>query len=145
MTATDTILDAYQVFADKAAPYLHIKDEEHYEEALSLIETLMEQAGDDATDPLNGLIELLSHAVADYEDQQESLTAFEIEAESVPPDVAMLRLLMEQHRLGTADFPEIGDKSLLSRIVRGERNLTKKHIEKLAERFGIGAGLFFRG
>ena len=104
----------------------------------------MEQALDDLDDPVNGLIELLTHAVAKYEDEQESLQAFHHQARSVPADVAMLRLLMEQHHLGTADFPEIGDKSLISRIARGERNLTKQHIEKLADRFGIPPGSFFQ-
>lgn len=141
--ATNSILTSYQAFADEAAPYLHIKDEAHYEDAMVLIETLLEQAQDDPNDPLNGLIELLSHAIGTYEDKLEPLVEFEARAQSIPADVAMFRLLIEQHHLGTADFPEIGDKSLISRIVRGERNLTKQHIEKLAARFHISPALFF--
>ena len=57
--------------------------------------------------------------------------------------MAMLRVLMKQHGLGVADFPEIGDKSLVSRILSGSRNLTKQHIQKLAARFGVSANLFF--
>ena len=57
----------------------------------------------------------------------------------------LLRLLMAQHDLGVADFPEIGDKSLVSRILSGSRNLTKQHIQRLAARFSISAGMFFEG
>ena len=55
----------------------------------------------------------------------------------------MLRLLMEQHELKGTDFPEIGDKTLISKILNGSRSLTKDHITKLAERFGISPALFF--
>ena len=60
-----------------------------------------------------------------------------------PADLAMLCLLMDQHDLGTADLPEIGSKSMVSRVLSGERNLSKKHIQALSERFDINPGLFF--
>ena len=55
----------------------------------------------------------------------------------------MLRLLMDQYDLGVADLPEIGSKSMVSRVLSGERSLNKKHIKALSERFGIDPGLFF--
>ena len=69
--------------------------------------------------------------------------AFEAAAENTPADIAMLRLLMEQHELKGTDFPEIGDKTLISKILNGSRSLTKDHITKLAERFDISPALFF--
>ena len=60
-----------------------------------------------------------------------------------PADLAVLRLLMDQHGLGTADLPEIGSKSMVSRVLSGERSLSKKHIQALSKRFGINPGLFF--
>ena len=134
---------AFHDFAEVAAPYLHITDEVHYEEALALIEELLEEAKDSADDPLNGVIEILAHAIANYENQVDELAVFAARANDGPADVAMLRLLMAQHNLGVADFPEIGDKSLVSRILSGTRNLTKQHIQKLADRFNISAGMFF--
>jgi HTH-type transcriptional regulator/antitoxin HigA len=41
------------------------------------------------------------------------------------------------------DFPEIGSKSMVSRVLSGQRNLTKKHIEALCQRFHISPVLFF--
>ncbi len=71
---------AYQHFAEVAAPYLHLKDAAHYEEALALIETLMAEAGDSPEDPLNGLIDLLAQAITEYENKIDELAAFEAEA-----------------------------------------------------------------
>lgn len=135
--------DACHSFALIAAPYLQIADEKHYEEALGLVEDLLHEAEDSLSDPLNAVIEMLSHAIAAYEQQDEELEAFETRAMDQPADLATLRLLMEQHGLGTADLPEIGSKSMVSRVLSGERNLSKKHIHALSERFGINPGLFF--
>lgn len=141
---SDTALKtAFQDFAAIAAPYLHITDEAHYEEALALVESLMEDARDSDDDPLNCVISLVAQAIGRYERDIEALDAFQQQTDEIPVDVAMLRLLMKQQGLGVADFPEIGDKSLVSRILSGSRNLTKQHIQKLAVRFGVSESLFF--
>ena len=108
--------EACHRFADAAAPFCHIADAEHYEMSLQLVEILLEEADDTPGDPLH--------------------------VES-PPDLAMLRLLMDQLGLGTADVPEIGSKSMVSRVLSGERSLSKKHIKALSQRFGIDPGMFF--
>jgi HTH-type transcriptional regulator/antitoxin HigA len=130
-------------FADAAAPYLRITDDRHYEEALELIESLLEEAEDSVDDPINAIIELLSRSIERYESQDRDLTAFERRSMGRPGDLAMLRLLMDQHGLGTADLPEIGSKSMVSRVLSGKRKLTKKHIEALCKRFRIDPALFF--
>lgn len=130
-------------FAQTAAPYLHIKDTDHYEETLALIEDLLEEAEDSLDDPINAVIEMLSHAIETYENSNKEFVDLETRAMQQPADLAMLRLLMEQHQLGTADLPEIGSKSMVSRVLSGERSLNKNHIKALSERFGIDAGLFF--
>lgn len=135
--------DACHSFAQAAAPYFHIADDMHYEEALELVETLLEEAEDSPDDPLNAVIEMLGHAIETYENEREDLMAFETRAMDLPADRAMLRLLMDQHGLGTADLPEIGSKSMVSRVLSGKRSLSKKHIQALAERFDINPGLFF--
>lgn len=133
----------FQDFAQTASPYLHITDAAHYEEALALVAALMEDAQDSEDDPLNRVIDLVAQAIGRYERDIESMAVFEANADALPTDVAMLRVLMRQHGLGVADFPEIGDKSLVSRILSGSRNLTKRHIQKLSKRFGVGAGMFY--
>lgn len=135
--------EACHSFAQAAAPYIPIRDDAHYEEALVLIETLLEEAEDSPADPLNAVIELLGRAIETYESRNEELATFEQRAMTQPADLAMLRLLMAQHQLGTADLPEIGSKSMVSRVLSGERGLNKKHIMALSQRFQIEPGLFF--
>jgi HTH-type transcriptional regulator/antitoxin HigA len=130
-------------FADVMASYCHITDPAHYEQALELIEGLIEEAEDSKDDPLNAVISMLSAAIAEYEGKDREMLEFEIEASAGPADLAMLRLLMDQHGLGMADLPEIGSKSMVSRVLSGERSLSKKHIQGLSKRFGIAPGLFF--
>ncbi|MCG5497516.1 helix-turn-helix domain-containing protein [Ectothiorhodospira variabilis] len=135
--------DACHSFAKAAAPYLPIRDDAHYEEALALVESLLKEAEDSPSDPLNAVIDLLTHAIQTYEDQDAELVAFEQRALEQPADLAMLRLLMAQHQLGIADLPEIGSKSMVSRVLSGERSLNKNHIKALSRRFDIDPGLFF--
>ena len=139
----DKVKDACHSFAQAAAPYFHITDDGYYERALELVENLLEEAEDSPDDPLNAVFEMLSHAIGVYENKDKDLAAFEKRAMVQPADLAMLRLLMDQHRLGTADVPEIGSKSMVSRVLSGERSLSKKHIQALSERFGVDPGLFF--
>ncbi len=133
---------ACDAFAKEAEPYLHIKDEAHYEEALQAIETLMEQAEDSLEDPRNSIITMLSAAIEEYENEDPELAEWGHLVEDVPQDLAVLRVLMDQHGLGTADLPEIGSKSMVSRVLSGQRELTKKHILALSDRFGIRPGVF---
>ncbi|TVP55649.1 MAG: transcriptional regulator [Halomonadaceae bacterium] len=135
--------EACHSFAQAAAPYIPLKDDAHYEEALELIESLLEEAEDSPDDPINAVIDLLGRAIEAYENRDEELAAFEECAMKQPADLAMLRLLMAQHQLGTADLPEIGSKSMVSRVLSGERSLNKNHIKALSERFHVKAGLFF--
>jgi len=130
-------------FAQVAAPYLHIKDASHYEESLVLIESLLEEVADSADDPMNAVIDMLAHSIEDYENKDKELADFEARVMEQPADLAMMRLIMDQHNLGTADLPEVGSKSMVSRVLSGERNLNKNHIKALSDRFGIDPGLFF--
>jgi len=140
---TITLKNACHDFAEAAAPYLHIKDVKHYEETLLLIESLLQETEDSLDDPMNAVIELLSHSIEAYESKDNALAAFEARAMGQPADLVILRVLMDQHDLGTADLPEIGSKSMVSRVLSGERSLNKKHIQALSTRFNIDPGLFF--
>ncbi|EHF5014944.1 helix-turn-helix domain-containing protein, partial [Enterobacter hormaechei] len=45
--------------------------------------------------------------------------------------------------LTISDFKdEIGSKSMVSRVLNGQRQLTLNHIKKLAARFGVSPALF---
>ena len=130
-------------FAEEVDPYTHVKNEATYEKALAFVSALMDKAPDDPNSTLNGIIETISKSISEYENTLESVQEFEKAVSEIPADIAMLRLLMDQHELNGTDFPEIGDKTLVSKILKGDRNLTKDHIVKLSERFSISPALFF--
>ena len=135
--------DTFCDFARVAAPFLHISNASHYEETLALIELLLEEATDSDEDPLNAIIDLLSRAVESYENTNQDIKDFEQRVASQQPDIAALRVLMDQHGLGCSDLPEIGSKSMVSRVLSGELSLNKAHIKALAERFQLSPNVFF--
>lgn len=55
----------------------------------------------------------------------------------------MLAYLMEQHDLTQSDLPELGSQPHVSKILSGERNLTKDQIGALAKRFGVSPAVFY--
>ncbi len=131
--------NAYHNFAQVAEPYLHIKDASHYDETLEVIAELLEEADDS----INVIIDLLSRSIEAYENENNELADFESRVMDQPSDLSLLRLLMDQYKLGTADLPEIGSKSMVSRVLSGDRALNKNHIKALSKRFNIDPGLFF--
>jgi HTH-type transcriptional regulator/antitoxin HigA len=86
---------------------------------------------------------MLSRSIEDYENRDEDLLEFETTANGLPADLALLKVLMDQYDLGTADLPEIGSKSMVSRVLSGTRSLNKNHIRNLSKRFQVDPGLFF--
>ena len=88
-------------------------------------------------------MDILCDRISAYEATVPELVAFKAEMDAIPNGIALLRVLIDQHELTLSSFKdEIGDKSIVSRILSGERKLTLTHIQKLAERFGIPPALF---
>lgn len=89
------------------------------------------------------LIELLTGSIKCREDESDDFSEFNARIKSGDPAISILRLLMDQYNLGVADLPEIGSKSLVSKILNQHRPLTRKHIDLLSKRFNISPALFF--
>jgi len=123
---------------EKAHFIVQINNEDDYNNALTLMDELIEDY-----DENHDLIHVLSATINAWEDSSTEFQDFNKRIEDLPADVSLLKLLMEQHGLGVADFPELGDKSHLSRILNNERSLTKNHILILSEKFNISPALFF--
>jgi len=137
------VLSKFKEFTHVAFPILSIKGIAAYEDALNMVEHLMESVGEGEAPTENLLISLLHHAIQDFENKDEELIAFEKESQQLNSDVAVLRMLLDQNHLTLSDLPEIGHKSLVSKILSGDRALTKTHIKKLSQRFNIDPSLFF--
>ncbi len=124
---------------EQASFVVKITNEDEYEQALALIDEAIE---DYDNNPV--LIELLSSSISRWESSSPEFAEFNNRINAGDPAVSALRVLMDQHQLGVADLPEIGSKSLVSKILneRG-RQLTRRHIDALSQRFKISPALFF--
>lgn len=99
---------------------------------LQLVDYLIEN------DDENPLIDFLASKIADYEDNSERFAEFNKAVAEMPVGVALLRTLIDQHKLTYADLKEeIGSNSLVSQILSGQRSLTIAHIKALSARFGV--------
>ena len=118
---------------------VHIRNEEEYELALSLMDELIEEYT-----VYKQLIEILSSTIEDWENSSTEFSEFNSQIKQVDSGVAVLRTLMEQYELKTNDFKnEIGGKSMVSMILNGSRTLSRGHIQALSNRFHISPSLFF--
>lgn len=123
---------------EEAGFIAHVADEADYVQALALMNELIEDY--EANGPL---IEILAHSIETWEDESDEFAEFNSRVAKLG-GVDVLRLLMEQYGLGVADLPEIGSKSLVSKILNGRgRNLTKDHIAALSQRFSVSPAIFF--
>mgnify|MGYP006406920169 FL=1 len=136
MNAIAIIQPAAKLF--KEAPFLvRIHHHAEYEDALALVETLLDEENEDN----DFLIERLTDVIEEWEDTAPELSTFN-ESLSALDGVDMLKFLMEQNDLGTADLPEIGSKSYVSKVLNRKRELTRRHIEALSARFRVEPALF---
>ncbi len=117
----------------KAVPLLGgSKSKADYEQALELVEYLIEHQ------PGHPLIEMLADKVAKHEEAAPEFAAFNARVKTLPSGLALLRVLMDQHGLNQSSFvEEIGQRSYVNRILKGERTLTDKHKAALAKRFNL--------
>jgi HTH-type transcriptional regulator/antitoxin HigA len=137
------LIDAYQSFMTTARPFVSIGNEEDYLVTLNTLEHILESASDTRDDPLNPLIDMLSHAIEEYEYKDKELMDFVSESNKLPADIALLRTLMSQHKLTGSELPEIGGKTMVSKVLKGERELNRSAIEKLSARFELRPSMFF--
>lgn len=136
MNAISIAQPAAEVF--QAAPFLvRIRDDEDYQAALELVETLI----DEGSDTNDFLIERLADVIEEWEEHSPEFAAFNDRVGALD-GIDMLKFLMEQYKLGVADLPEIGSKSYVSKILNRKRDLTRRHIEALADRFSVAPTLF---
>ena len=123
----------------EAASFIgQINNEDEYEQAMALMDELIEDY-----DHQKPLIDVLSVSIENWENSAPEFFEFNDRVSRFGGGLSALKVLMAQHGLGVADLPEIGSESLVSRILSGERSLTRSHIVALIERFEVSPALFF--
>ncbi|EOV9674477.1 type II toxin-antitoxin system HigA family antitoxin [Cronobacter turicensis] len=108
-----------------------------YEEAIKMVEYLVEH------EPDSPLVNMLTAQIDEYEDNAPEFAEFNARIAAGSHGVSLLRVLMDQYGLKQTDFEaEIGQRSLVSRILKGERSLTLEHMRNLSKRFNIPVARF---
>ena len=127
------LLPAWEQFR-AATDISPIRDEGHYAKMTKILESLLDEAGAEESNPIMGLIDI----VADLID------AYETELHPLPQTngVDALKFLMEQHDLKQTDLHEIGSQGVVSEILTGKRELNLRQVRALSERFGVSAATF---
>ena len=84
-------------------------------------------------------LEALSTFIKQYEDKAHP------EPKKKTPTHDILRYLCEENGMSGAGLGRLleVDRTLATRILRGERNLTVSHIQKICKRFKLSAERFF--
>jgi HTH-type transcriptional regulator / antitoxin HigA len=111
-----------------------IHSEAGYDRTVTLINALLDVAGDDEDHPLSGLLELAAELVSRYEQEHHAIEA------ANPKDA--LRFLMEARGLKQEDLSAIVPQSNLSAILAGKRMISATMAGKLGGFFGISPAVF---
>jgi HTH-type transcriptional regulator / antitoxin HigA len=133
---TKAITTAWQAVQNLLpTPLKTIKTEKHYQNAVRLMNELLDQVGDDENHRLAVLLDTVAALVADYERKQVAIPT------GSASDV--LRFLMQQNNLRQVDLiPEIGSQSVVSSVLSGKRVVNGRQAKALAARFGVSSDLF---
>ncbi len=101
---------------------------------VALMNSLLDEAGDDEDHPLSSLLELASDLVSRYEQEHHAI-------EPAHPKDA-LRYLMEAQGLRQEDLSTIVAQSNLSAILLGKRKISATMAGKFGKFFGVSPAVF---
>jgi HTH-type transcriptional regulator/antitoxin HigA len=112
-----------------------IRDETDYDRAIAFMDCLL--ARPKLSNGQREFFETWSLLIADYEQKHHAIQTSDIGG------LDILRHLLSENEMTASDLGELlGNRSLGSKILRGERELSKAHLRILAERFRVSPGLF---
>jgi HTH-type transcriptional regulator/antitoxin HigA len=118
-------------------PLRPIQDQADLENAREMADALavLRTRNKDQEDYLETLSTLIEKYEAELSDD---------EASDLSP-IEVLRYLMEGHDMSASDLGRLlGNRELGPAILRGDRQLSKKHIQILSERFAVSTDLFLK-
>ena len=110
------------------------KNEADYDELVAALDELTDLIGDDESNPLMSLVDILGDWVE----------AYDLEHRPMPKvsGVDVLRSVMQEHGLNQSDLPGVGTQSVVSEILSGKRQLNVRQIRWLADHFKVPVEMF---
>ena len=109
-------------------------NEKDYINLVNLLDSLIDEVGNNESHPLSSLMETIGTLIETYESHNYP------ELEGDP--INALKTLMEEHGLKQSDLPEIGSQGVVSEIISGKRQLNIRHLKLLSERFKVSPVVF---
>lgn len=110
------------------------KTTKEYDHLVNQLDQLLDIVGDNENHTLMGLVDLMSHLIAEYDGENYQ--------DNMGKGIDALKFLMEEHQLGQSDLPEVASQGVMSEILRGKRPLNVRQIKLLAERFNVDPSTF---
>ena len=128
------------VWARNASVLNHIarpKNEAEYLELIELIEHITDTVDDLENNPYSALLDIAMTYADEWENEH-----VQLEDTSTPRDV--LEFLIEQHGVTQKDLERVGIASqpVISKILKGERAISKAVAKKLAAYFAVNVSMF---
>lgn len=117
---------------------IHGPDE--YSQAVALLDHLTD--GHPLTSTEDSILGELTQVIIAYENHAGPLTDFNAEWQQPQSPIDNLKTLMAAHHLTGADLPEIGSKTVVSKVLNGHRPLSYRMAYALAERFAVSTDTF---
>jgi HTH-type transcriptional regulator / antitoxin HigA len=135
MPEINQVLTRWEAFSSVAQGYLNpISSDDEFEATEALLDEIADRMSS-ANDPrYSALFRILMERVAAWEEEY-------VPMPEVTPQQT-LRFLMEQHKLKQTDLIELVDQSTLSKILRGERAISKALAANLAKYFHTSKEVF---
>jgi len=109
-------------------------NEKDYNKLVNLLDSLIDEVGNNENHPLTSLMETIGSLIETYESQNIP------DIEGNPIDT--LKALMEEHGLKQTDLLELGSQGVVSEILSGKRQLNIRQIKLLAKRFEVSPAVF---
>ena len=114
-----------------------IHDETEYEATQAIIDRLTSVAN--LTKDQSEYLDTLAVLLEAYEREHHAIETADLSG------IDALEYLLEENGMTASDLGRLlGDRALGTRILRGERQLSKEHIRRLCKRFQVSADLFIR-
>jgi len=111
-----------------------LRTKSDYARAVGILDTILDEIGEDEKHPMAELADALSVFIERYESEHVRIPA--------AGPVAVLKFLMQEHGLRQSELPEIGSQGVVSEVLTSKRDLNARQIKRLAKRFGVSAAVF---
>jgi len=113
------------------------RDPESYNHLISVLDSLIDEVGENESHPLASLLEVIGNLIESYEN-----AVFHIP--SAEP-ISVLKELMHEHGLTQKDLREVGSQGVVSELLKGKRELNVRQLRSLADRFKVSPAVSIFG